>query len=486
VLIDVVSMSLHNNDLLEMASSCLTSFHGGFSICCQRCRKHVFTVGEMPWEYKNMKEFEGANYCLDSMQTKNTLVLVPDHVLLLDAGMIVRASNCTIGFNGFHSPLSPIDDKFCKDCCIELAKKGENKGEKPKDIESIKMKYSQVYQENVDLIKSLHLAEKNGYEILRVGHKCDCKKLCVHKNHVCKRVMTANYSLKKIEKDNAKNVVRVLFMPMGTSASTDREGLQIWILNTIGVNAIRYSTKSIKSQGNKKSTVVTISSSLISQKVVARECVGQSYTNTCSYSDSDNVIRISTSCEDLKCAACGQGTFSKETLRSLLPNIGPLLPFEQMRPMVWMEGFFNTFHLDTCVQTCQECDMTLVPRYGASKTQLDANPQAKCVPLDCPSCVAKKQMVEMENKEHKHQVTDRQFNEKTLEETDNHVRVLEHEGNQEQRQHKRMKLDDGMTTSKNFLIHCKFLPFYSIQSSILSGSIASTSKHTIRKQDVPD
>ena len=86
--------------------------------------KDVFRVGEMPWETQNMKQFESVNYCLEPMHLGNTLVLVPDHVLLLDAGTILRASNVTVGMSGFHSALSPIDDKFCKDCCMEMDKNG--------------------------------------------------------------------------------------------------------------------------------------------------------------------------------------------------------------------------------------------------------------------------------------------------------------------------------------------------------------------------
>ena len=144
-----------------------------------------------------------------------------------------------------------------------------------------------------------------------------------------------------------------------------------------------------------------------------------------------------------------------------------------------MQGFFNTYHLDTCVQTCEECNKTLVPRYGASQTQLDGNMQAKCVPLDCSWCVAKKKLIRSDNKD---QVVDEQLKEPTFEDT-NHVRKFEHDFNPEERHHKKIKVHDDTSTSKNFLIYCDFLPLHSIQSAIASGSISSIPRLTKHPHD---
>ena len=473
MLLDRRSMSSYSDDLLELAYSSMTNFHGGVSVCCTRCMKDVFRVGEMPWENQNMKPFEAAKYCLKSIYVGNTLVLVPHHVLLLDAGMILRASNVTIGVNTFHSPLSPIDDKFCKDCCLEM----NNEGKQMQDMESIKMKYSEVQKRNVDMMKSLRDAKKCGIKSLLVQHQCDCKNLCVERTHICKSVITGNYSLNKMATGSANNLLRVIFVPSGTSGSTDREGLQIWIMNTTGANAVRYSEGAIKANRHKKFKQVSISSALLSQKLVTDECLKQSYTNTCTFSN--DVIYVSDYCEDLKCAACGQGTFGQGVLANSLPRLQWLLPFAQMRPMVWMQGFFNTYHLDTCVQTCAECDNTLVPRYGASQTQLDGNAKAKCVPLDCAWCVAKKKLIQSDKKE---EVLHEEFNEQMFPYV-NEVRDLECDFNLQERNHKRIKIHDDISTSKSFLIYCNFLPLHSIQSAIASGSIASIPRLTKHPHD---
>ena len=342
-------------------------------------------------------------------------------------------------------------------------------------MESMKMKYSEVCEKNVNLIKSIREAKSNGFKSLRVLHQCDCKNLCVDKTHVCNSVITGKYSLNKIKKTSAQNILRVFFVPMGTSGLTDRQGLHIWIMNSTGANAVRCSTETMKANRNNKSKEITVSSSLLSQKLVTNECLRQSYTNT--YSFSNNVIYVSKYCEDLKCAACGQGTFGPDTFEE--ETFAQGVPFKKMRPMVWMQGFFNTYHLDTCVQTCAECDKTLVPRYGASQTQLDGNTQAKCVPLDCPWCVAQKKLVQSDKKD---QIVDEQLKEPTFEDT-NHVRKFEHGFNPEERNYKKIKVHDDTSTSKNFLIYCNFLPLHSIQAAIASGSIASIPRLTKHPHD---
>jgi hypothetical protein len=441
-----------------------TQFHGGVSVGCKGCKKTVFRLGGASWEHSNMMQFESSNSCIQSVNTFSKLVLVPDHVLLLDAGMVIRASNYSIGQKGFHSNIYGVDEKICDDCCGKMKRNAK----KPISMESMKVPYTGIIRNNVDMMKSMDDVRKKGIKTIGVKHNCDCSNLGVQRNHGCKRVIRGDYDTKKLEKGEGEESVRVIFISIGSSDSTHREGLHIWIVNTLGCTAVEYSPGCIKSNKVPATDEVTVSSTFFSRTLVTNLCWGQRFN------DSGRI-------KDLKCAACGECTKG---------------------PMIWIQGFYNVFHLDTCVQTCVECDKTLVPRYGASTAQLAVNPNAVCLPLACARCTMFKKVNDAKKKtnaiKHKIVPTDENvypndtknmdvYSTNTMEKDSHYFRECVDYVNKEDRfklpSHKRIKMSPGGQTSKAFLIHPNSMPVSSMQSILASGCVSSIPGITRRPPD---
>jgi hypothetical protein len=460
-------MSFYTENLMDEALRRFTQFHGGVSICCKLCKKTVFRLGESLWEHQSMLQFEAANSCIKSVNGFSTLILVPNHVLLLDAGMVVRASNYGIGRRGFHSNLYGVDDKVCDDCCSKM-KKDVNK---PKSMESMKVGFPGIVRNNIDMMTSMNDVRKNGITTIHVKHSCDCSKLGVQRDHVCNGMIRGDYDTQKLKKGSADDALRVIFVSIGSSDTTHREGLHIWIVNTLGSTAVEYSPGCIKMNKLVSRKEVTVSSTLFSRTLVTNVCWGKRFNNT-----------VKT--KDLKCAACGERTKG---------------------PMVWIQGFYNVFHVNTCVQTCVECDNTLVPRYGASSTQFALNPDAKCLPLACARCTMLKRVKELKDtktSETKHtvlstpgivnpndtKIMDTYSNNTMVDDAHYFRECMDYLNEQDdyKRPPKRIKVYEQSQTSKAFIIYPDSMPVCSMQSIIAAGCVKTIPGITKRPVNVSD
>jgi hypothetical protein len=402
-----------NGDLLGMAMDKLTGFHGGVNVSCKRCKKIVYEVGKVSFMHAQNKQFQASNFCLASESGMNQLVLVPENVLLVDAGSVIRMSNSKLGGEGFHSGIFGMDEHYCGECCTELRAEDTSNKKKFYNMKKMMCTYNQVVKQNADTIKDMRELSHSNCSTLAMHLKCMCVDIGGHEGKPCAKCMStknqmhkmekcmcveiqggdvqpcnkqiaARYSTHKVAEVDTMDTLRVVFMPLmnhhiDNTNNTDQPGLYIWIINTLTANAVRYSPGYFKAtllkrsqkldplaNGREPNTSINAKGALISQCVIAPTCWEKPF---------NNIAHIAKKNTLLSCAACGEGMFGGDSHKLVVRN------------MVWMQGYLTVVHLDTCTQTCVICNDALVPRYGGSGVKTGVEDKAEmCVPLACSRC----------------------------------------------------------------------------------------------------
>lgn len=328
---------IHNNELVSVAMSRIQDVNANLKIECMVCRENVLRIPscingsksvQLKRQYYHMRGTDGSN-----------LLVVPEHVILLDAGQLIQASYWhDMHSSGMSRGIVSANGGVCGGCY-----RNANKPDNYSNLMDTMSKDSDVFTRNTTTFLQMKVM-MNGFTSIKVNTLCTCSNLetkpctsCVgntyHQKTTCNELDLAN-----------------IFQPMWIRGDAFGTGFEVWIANLHAVdllymhNGITDNTREIQSdQGEKMMQVHTFPR--------YHDKLHSSCFNKCLFSN-----------KHVSCGSCGGG-------------VG----------VTKIHCFDKFFHME-CVQYCYICRMECVPRVGANTTLHNMDPSAMCVRLACSTC----------------------------------------------------------------------------------------------------
>jgi hypothetical protein len=324
--------SIHNNDVVSIALSRILHANANCKIECMICREQVFSIpsclhGRTPIElnrdYYHMRSADGSN-----------LLMVPEHVIVLDAGQLIQASYWhDIHSSGMSRGIVSANGGVCGECYRTKNKLNSS------NLADAMCNNSDVFARNKTSFLNMKII-LNGFSSIKVNTSCTCTEQCT---------LCMGKTYESIRMCNKLDLAKI-FQPMWIQGDVFGSGLEVWVTNLHAVSLFHIH----KDVLNNIQEVKDDSGATMTQvQTVSRyhDKLHDSCVHSAFYSN-----------KKISCGSCGGGIGATK-----------------------IHCFEKFFHPE-CVQWCHICRVEFVPRIGASKVLHGVDSSAKCVRLACSRC----------------------------------------------------------------------------------------------------